>query len=188
MEHSPIDSPHLGGHKFVSHIDINLLKYFNEFLGCKSMLDIGCGLGGMVYEAKKIGFTNVLGIDGDYRLKREDPNLFLLHDFTKGPCDLNQVFDLGYSCEFVEHVEEKYIKNFLDVFTKCKYIILTFAPPNTPGYHHVNCQPAEYWISKLTEYNFIYDETMTQDVRKLSSMKKNFVRNNGLCFKNKSFI
>ena len=184
-QQAPKHDPHLGGHNFVSHIDEALLLYFKNNLNCNSMIDIGCGLGGMVYKAKELGYYSK-GIDGDYRLERTDPELFILHDFTKGTCNINGTFDLGYSCEFVEHVEEAYVDNFLDIFKKCKYITMTFAPPGTKGHHHVNCQTSNYWIDKLKEVNLLYDEKLTNIIRSTSSMERNFIRSTGLCFRNEN--
>ena len=47
------------------------------------MLDLGCGPGGQVYEAQQLGLS-VIGVDGDFTLVRERPELFVVHDFTKG--------------------------------------------------------------------------------------------------------
>ena len=50
---------HLGGHKGRTHIDVGLLKFARDKLKVKSMLDLGCGPGGQVYEAQKIRFNCV---------------------------------------------------------------------------------------------------------------------------------
>ena len=41
------------------------------------------------------------------------------------------------------------IKNFINDFKLCNYVAMTYAPPGQGGYHHVNCQPKEYWIENL---------------------------------------
>ena len=46
---------HLGGHGNVTHIDTGLIEFARDELGCKSILDIGCGPGGIVYEAIRLG-------------------------------------------------------------------------------------------------------------------------------------
>ena len=182
---SPKSDPHLGGHSFKTHIDSGILNFFRDTLDCKTMLDVGCGPGGMVYEANKRGY-NAIGIDGDYRLERDNPEYFVLHDFTKGPCNLTDTYDLGYSCEFVEHVEEDYVPNFMESFAKCKYVTITYAPPGTKGWHHVNCNTKEYWIDVFKKYNLIFDQELTNEMQKVSSMKRDFFRKHGLCFKNEN--
>lgn len=177
----PKNDPHLGGHGFSTHIDLGILNFFKSEYKCKSYLDIGCGLGGMVYEANKLGY-DVLGIDGDYRLKRDNPEFFKLCDFTKETPVINKNYDLGYSCEFVEHVQEKYLDNYMKVFQKSKIVCMTFAPEGTPGYHHVNCKNTDYWIDIFQKYSFYYDEKLTKNIRQVSSMKRDFFRKNGLGF------
>ena len=52
MTHLP---QHLGGHENETHIDDGALSYFIENFDVKSMVDIGCGPGGMVDLAKRKG-------------------------------------------------------------------------------------------------------------------------------------
>lgn len=181
--HTPDDAPHLGGHCFVTHIDKGLLDFCKEKLDVKSILDIGCGPGGMVDLSLEMGFDSY-GIDGDYRLEMKNPDRIIIHDFTKGKVEHNRIYDLAYSCEFVEHVEEQYIENFMNSFKCCKYAVITYAPPGTPGIHHVNCQLEEYWIEIFKTFGFHYDFTLSKEIRKHSTMKKNFMRNTGLFFRN----
>ncbi len=174
---------HLGGHLNMTHIDLGALDWAIKKFSVTNFLDIGCGPGGMVHEALKLNL-DALGIDGDPTVVQTREN-FILHDYTLGSLKLNKKFDLVWSCEFVEHVDEKFVDNFLTTFSSGKYIIITHAPPGTPGRHHVNCQSAEYWIEKFKNYNLIFDYEMTQELRKSSTMIRNFVRENGLFFINK---
>lgn len=170
---------HLGGHANITHIDEKVLEYVLTKFSIKKFLDIGCGPGGMVELAVKKGLYAV-GIDGDFTLKN---NNIIIHDFTKGKIILDQTFDLGWSVEFLEHVSEKYIENYIEAFNKCEYIIITHALPGKGGHHHVNCRVPEYWINlfKQNNYNLLVDETKI--IREISSMKREFMKNTGLFFK-----
>lgn len=179
----PEDNPHLGGHGFITHLDHGVLFYFKDHYFCKSLLDIGCGPGDMIKLARSIGY-DAEGIDGDYSCTRDVD--IILHDFVKGPYNHNKKYDLGYSCEFVEHVEEKYIPNFMESFKSCNHIIMTFAPPNTKGYHHVNCNTEKFWIDIFKEFNFSFDDNLTKIIREKSTMERNFIREYGLYFKNEN--
>jgi cyclopropane fatty-acyl-phospholipid synthase-like methyltransferase len=172
---------HLGGHLNRTHIDEGLLNWAIKNLKVQSFLDIGCGPGGMVEVAHSKNL-DALGIDGDYSLSRFNKDNFIIHDYTVSPLKLNKIYDLVWSCEFVEHVEEKYLPNFLETFKFGKYIIMTFAPPETPGHHHVNCQDETYWISKFNNLGFVYNKKITEEIRNVSTMKRDFVRNFGLFF------
>ena len=74
------------------------------------MLDVGCGPGGMIELAESVGISS-WGIDGDPYVKRQTP--VIIHDYTLGPVDASRLprkqFDLAWSVEFLEHVEEKFI-------------------------------------------------------------------------------
>ena len=177
----PDKDPHLGGHGFKTHLDKGILDFFKINFSCKSLLDIGCGPGGMVRLARDLGYQ-ADGIDGDYSLKRDID--VILHDYTIGPYKPHKNYDLGYSCEFVEHVDQKYVSNFMESFKQCKHIVITYAPLGTPGYHHVNCNTEEYWISTFTKFNFIYEKEITKTVRSNSTMERDFIRTYGLYFKN----
>ena len=82
--------------------------------------------------------------------------------FSKGK------FDLIWCCEFVEHVEKKYINNFLNDFKTGKNIAMTFAIPGQEGYHHVNCQLGEYWIKKIKKIGFELNKKFTNKLREMA--------------------
>lgn len=138
-------------------------SYLVDAYKIKSVLDVGCGRGYSTSYFESLG-CNIKGIDGSTQAQAESliiENL-ILHDYTKGPSPLtSEQFDLCWSCEFVEHVEEQYESNFLKDFTRCRYIAMTFAGPGQAGYHHVNCKPADYWISKIEPlgYTFMAKDT-----------------------------
>lgn len=177
---------HLGGHKNRTHLDEGVLNYMIDQYKVKSMLDIGCGPGGMVNLARDLGI-DAYGIDGDFTLNRVG-NFFTIHDYTLGNSPVNKTFDMAWSCEFVEHVEEDYLPNYMNDFQKAKYVVMTFSEKS--GHHHVNLKPASYWISKFKDYGFEYDDEETNNIRNASTMntsgkfiKKQFVKNNGLFFR-----
>lgn len=182
---------HLGGHLNKTHNDRGTLTFLINEYNIKSFLDIGCGPGGMVQLAKWRGLDS-LGIDGDWEVPKEAEAKILIHDYTTGPAPLEQAslrieFDLGWSVEFLEHVEEKYLDNYMKDFARCKYVVCTAAGPGAPGHHHVNCQPQEYWHKVFDKYGFDYDDAVTQRIRKQeSNMQKPFMQRTGMFFKRRS--
>lgn len=176
---------HLGGHCNRTHLDEGVLNYMIDKFHVKSFLDIGCGPGGMVELALSKNL-DCLGIDGDPLVERNIDKNFVLHDFCQTSYTANKKFDLVWSCEFVEHVEEIYQQNYLKTFELGQHVVLTFAPPGTPGYHHVNCQPFEYWIEVFNKAGFFYDKNITEEIRSASTMRRNFIRSNGLYFVNQN--
>jgi len=175
---------HLGGHLNKVHTDRATFSYLQTRYQIKSMIDIGCGPGDMVMIASDRGI-HAVGVDGDFTLKntwKARDLQITLHDFTQGKPDIDFNFDLGWSVEFLEHVEEQYLDNFMSIFAQCKYVVCTAAPPGHPGHHHVNCQPKEYWIEKFDGYGFEYDEEVTETIKENSVMRKPFMQRNGMFY------
>lgn len=178
---------HLGGGERRCHNDVGALQWAMKLWDIKSMVDIGCGRACVVQDAVDHGL-DALGIDGDpgdlhdeYNFTRPDVP-FLLHDFTEGPAPVDREFDLAWTVEFLEHVDEKYMDNYMDTIKKCKYVICTFARPGDGGHHHVNEQEPQYWIDKFDSYGFVFNRSYTKELRKASTMIKRFIRENGLVF------
>jgi SAM-dependent methyltransferase len=174
---------HLGGHGYVTHTDVGLIKFARDELNCKSMLDIGCGVGGQVYEAINLGL-DAKGVDGDFVTKRDNPALFLLHDFTKGKVEnFKNNFDMIWCCEFIEHVAKEYEDNWMPLMQLGKYVFVTYSIPGKPGHHHVNCEPLDYWLALYDKYGFDYEEELTKKSKSVSTMKREFWKDCGLIFK-----
>lgn len=186
---------HLGGHKNKTHLDRANLEYMVNKYNVKTMLDIGCGPAGMVNLARELGI-DAQGIDGDFEVERPDVPV-TIHDYEKGPGPLgNLTVDFAWSCEFVEHVYEEFVPNFMEDFRRAQYVIMTYAPPGKSGHHHVNCNTEEYWINVFDLYGFDYNTEETQYIRSNSSMgsiktnkktgeqreRHTFVRDHGLFF------
>ena len=181
----------IGGHANRSNVDTTAISWARDTFNVKSIIDVGAGLGQQVYTAKKLGF-DAIGIEGDPNVINEHT---ILHDFRDGPYHLKKIYDLAFSCEFLEHVQEKYMSNYMSIFANCRYAMITAAPPNWGGYGHVNEQPTEYWIEKFAEYNIIFNEEFTDKIRAITDMGDNavsqrrpikrFLKNRGLFFINK---
>jgi len=171
---------HLGGHLNTTHIDESTLDYLIQTFKIKNMYDVGCGPGEMVRLANSKN-VQAIGIDGDFTIKYTDIKV-ILHDFTFGPLIVKPA-DLAWSCEFLEHVEEKYINNYFSVFKKCRVVCCTFSM-SYKGHHHVNVKDQKYWDEKFKINGFTKDLESTNYIRQNSSMKRNFVRETGTVFVN----
>ena len=175
---------HLGGHLDKVHVDVGLLDFLKKRLDIKTMMDIGCGPGWQISLALARGI-DAFGIDGDFTIdfSSDVQDRITLYDFAQGSPDLSdEQFDLAWSVEFLEHVEEEYMANYMSVFQRCKYVVCTHATPDMPGHHHVNLQKADYWIDRFEEYGFEYDYDRTVEIRAQSTMTKKFMQTSGLFF------
>jgi hypothetical protein len=187
MAYAIENKPHLGGYivGLTSYGDPN--SYSTEVWdwmvdnGIKSVIDVGCGEGHSTkyFLDKGIDCVGIEGGEKAYNNSLVKKNL-ILHDYTEGPYVLNKKYDAVWSCEFVEHVEEKYLDNFMSTFMCADKIFMTHAVPGQDGYHHVNCQHSQYWIEKLEKIGFKYNEETSKILRNLTN--KMHVKNSLLVF------
>lgn len=154
-------------------------------LSVRTVVDVGCGDGVAVRAFRDLGCL-VRGVDG---VPQDDTDI-IEHDYTKGPLGADSgrfmhAYQLVWSCEFVEHVEERYLPNFLATFKVGMYVLMTHADPGQPGWHHVNCRPADYWVGALAAAGFSLDPDLTATTRQLAAANPspwNHYRRSGLAF------
>lgn len=147
-----------------------LWRWIKEELGVSSVLDVGCGEGHAAGFFRKLG-CRVCGVDGSALALRDSviPEDHRQYDYTSGPYVPVEGYDMVWSCEFVEHVEEIYAEHFLATFGCAnKYIFMTAAPPGQPGWHHVNCQLPAYWIEKVEKLGFTFERHLTKAAREIA--------------------
>jgi len=169
------DSGHLGGYQ---------VAFFNALCGdegtwapeiwnkiikdysIKSVVDIGCGLGFSTLYFKNRGLLSV-GVEGAEGaiVNAVYKGKIIKNDYIVSSALTDDKFDLCWCAEFVEHVEEKFMDNYLNDFKKCKYIAMTHAVVGQPGHHHVNCQNEPYWIDKMKENGFEVNRDYTDHLR-----------------------
>jgi SAM-dependent methyltransferase len=168
------DDSHLGGNIHGGDADTfypRLWAWLVTRFSVRSVLDVGCGEGHALAEFERLG-ARAVGIDGLRHNVIEATHKGLScieHDFTTGPPPIHEEFDLGWSCEFVEHVDERFLDNILGCFAMCRVVAMTHARPGQGGYHHVNCQSSEYWIAKLSSVGFALSSDDTTFARRFYS-------------------
>lgn len=160
---------HLGGNFSVTLMDTPVLDLLVGRFGISSMLDVGCGPGGMTLYARQQGLT-AIGIDGDSTVLPASDG-FICHDYETGPARLEGQFDLVWSVEFLEHVQEKYQPNYMTDLCRGRIILCTAAKPGQLGHHHVNLQPEEYWHQVFSRHGYRLMPSVTADVRAASRMR-----------------
>lgn len=164
---------------------VNVWEYMIENYGVKSVLDIGCGEGHALYWFVNRGLR-AIGVEGHPQAIVDSPvpGRIVQHDYTLGPYTTPERYDMVWCAEFVEHVEEKFIPNFVASFRMADHALITHALPGRDweGYHHVNCQNADYWISVLKDAGYSYDAELTTHLRSIAEPHASYVRRNLLCF------
>jgi len=195
-----IDEGHLGG--FIAENDPATFTPLMWRLMCKkynvqSVIDIGCGMGYSIIEFLKYVPT-VAGIDGsEYVLSNSVvKDKIIAHDFSRDKWKDSKIYDLAWSCEFLEHVEEKFQDNYMTIFAQSKRAAITYADVGQAGHHHVNCKSKDYWIDIFKKYGLIYNkeesllwqEIARSDGRTFNKQYgDNHFSNRGLIFINANF-
>jgi SAM-dependent methyltransferase len=180
------ESPHLGGS--IKGGDPftwspRAWDYLISRFGITSVMDVGSGPGNAALYFFRKGLQ-VLAVEG--HLPSIETSLYpaIAVDLTKTAVKTR--VDLVHCVEVVEHIEEEHLSNILDTLFTGRIIVMTHAVPGQVGYHHVNCQPPEYWISKLAERNGALLEEDTARVRALADQDGAiYLRQTGMVFANR---
>lgn len=170
---------HLGGHANYTNTDEGVLAAIMARYPVRTFLDIGCGTGDQVRLARDKGLW-AMGIDGDFTLSWPDISVFV-HDYTTGPANLETPqIDLGWCVEVLEHIEEKYLDNLRPTVQRCRRLWITHALPRQVGWHHVNCQPPEYWHRVFKNWGYRVNNRETLRLRRKSTMEGPYSRRTGM--------
>jgi cyclopropane fatty-acyl-phospholipid synthase-like methyltransferase len=128
-----------------------------EWLGSKSVLDVGCGTGGWLSVFGERGVTDFLGVDGDYvrpDLLQIPAALFKPADLSK-PLSLGRTFDLVVSLEVAEHLRPDVAGTFVDSLVRhSDAILFSAAIPGQGGTDHVNERTPQYWAGLFRDRGF----------------------------------
>ncbi len=123
----------------------------------ESVVDFGCGTGTWLWVAKACGTKKVLGLDGPYVPKP----LLLIEDSEFRACDLERKVDLdkkyalAMSLEVAEHLSEESADVFVEsICNSADVVLFSAAHPGQGGDHHVNEQPAAYWVKKFAKHQY----------------------------------
>lgn len=129
-----------------------------ELVACKSVIDVGCGVGTWLSVFEDLGVSDILGVDGYYVNKEAlliAPEKFVAFDISKG-FKTDRQFDLIMSLEVAEHIEGGNAENYLDSLVSLGSVVLfSAAVPFQEGQNHVNEQWPDYWVSRFEKRGFI---------------------------------
>ncbi len=162
--------PHLGGYRAGGDRNSLARPLYDELLarGCRSAFDVGCAEGVTVRALLEIGY-DAFGLEGYAKALRKSAcaERIVVHDLTTSPYLAPRRFDFVWCCEVVEHIEPKYVGNLVITLAgNCgRYLAMTHGLPGQDGFHHVNCQPPEYWIGMLQAAGLAHDAEFTTRMR-----------------------
>lgn len=126
------------------------------------VVDVGCGCGVYGHFFIKRG-VEVVAIDGVLAPREEAfPVPVEIRDLTEPFDNVWGSFDFALCCDVAEHIPEEYAGVFVENLARLSgTVILSAAPPNQGGTHHVNERPKRYWIERMREAGLVYNRTRT---------------------------
>ncbi len=162
----------------------NSWKYIIDKFKIKTAIDVGSGMGHAAKFIAEQG-VNITAVDGLEKNVLNSLVPAIQHDLTVGPLKHDRV-DFVNCIEVVEHIEEKYLDNLMDSLTLGDYVLITHAIPGQRGWHHVNCQPSEYWIEHFSNRGYKLLEQDSGIVQGLAGKDGAIhIQRNGMVFTNK---
>jgi hypothetical protein len=146
-----------------------------EYMGVKSLLDVGCGKGVSTswFDAHGVDVTCVEG-SHDAVTKNILPNKatqVVEHDFSRGAWWPPKTVDAVWCVEFTEHVGRNFQPNYIAAFKKAALVFVTHS--NWGGWHHVEVHENEWWRTKFELNGLVYSEDLTKMVRAAAKDEKN---------------
>lgn len=163
------DAPHVGGNIWqgdpCTHAPA-VWRYMVDRFAVRTVLDVGSGRGHAAAWFHRAGCA-VVAIDASLVNVRNALFPTVHYDLTIGP--LLCPVDLVHCQEVAEHIPEANVSWFLDTLANGDVIVMSHGEPGQPGYHHVNCQPAEYWIDKLAARGYRHLPIDSNRVRSIAA-------------------
>ena len=143
-----------------------IVKYFNP----KYVLDVGCGSGQWLDEYRKHD-VKTKGVEGSNNawpaMSYETKEVVTQWDLRDTIQEEDYNIDFAQSFEVAEHIEEEYADIFLHNLIKDDpdTILLTAAPPDQHGFQHVNCQEREYWMTKMKNNGYLFNQDLLSEIK-----------------------
>jgi cyclopropane fatty-acyl-phospholipid synthase-like methyltransferase len=164
-----------GGHLDVTHVDRGALQYLAS-LGCRSLLDVGCGPGGQVVMARELGWR-AIGIDVDLVLYRR-PGVALI-DLAVEPVILPAPADVVWSVETAEHIPPQHVAAYVETLVQNtgRYLVMTSSDRIGPW--HLNPQPVGYWEQRIVAAGLVEKSDLLLALLRASTMQREFLRATG---------
>jgi len=143
-----------------------IIKKFNP----KYVLDVGCGTGQWLDEYRKYNVITK-GIEGSsnawHIMSDKTKEVVLKRDLRDKIEEEDYNIDFVQSFEVAEHIEEEYADVFIHNLIKDDpdIVLFTAAPPGQHGFQHVNCQEREYWMTKMKNMGYLFNQDLLNEIK-----------------------
>jgi 2-polyprenyl-3-methyl-5-hydroxy-6-metoxy-1,4-benzoquinol methylase len=136
-----------------------------RYCPARSVVDVGCGQGLLLEGLRRANPSlNLSGYDGSPtalgRARSRGISVNQLDIVALSRSEAGALagrllsFDLALCLEVAEHIPSWHAGKLLTILTAAPRLVFSAAHPNQGGRHHVNEQPARYWIDHLAARGF----------------------------------
>jgi len=127
-------------------------------LAPKSAIDLGSGTGEWLGELRKLGVTDVMGVDGEWidRSALKIPTDQFMPFDLRNKLVMNRTFDLAISVETAEHLPPERGEGFVaDLVALAPVVLFSAAIPGQGGTDHINEQWPDYWARLFAKHGYV---------------------------------
>jgi hypothetical protein len=168
--------------------NFGLADFISKQFKPKSVFEFGCGLGLYLdHIAQSTNASELHGIEPNGIPSNTKKVFIHAIDIVRDgiPISLLKNFDLVYSIEVLEHIEQKYHCDIILFLSKiCERVfVFSAAQPGQEGVGHISCRPQEEWIELISSNGFKLCSQQTFKIRQACDKKNINHRNNLLVFK-----
>jgi SAM-dependent methyltransferase len=142
----------------------SLIRLFHP----RSVIDVGCGSGGLLAQLAQAGVPDCRGIEYSYAGRQRCRALGIAvssGDLSKR-CFIDPEIDLCICMEVAEHIPPQFADQVVRNLTAGpKLLLFSAATVGQGGHDHVNEQSHSYWIEKFAKNGYQLDEAATAQLR-----------------------
>jgi hypothetical protein len=138
---------------------LKCLKLVRPLVPFESVIDFGCGIGGWLCAAQRLGAHTILGIEGEY-IRDADTIIpqesIVTQDLSSYSFDWKKKFDLAVTIEVAEHLPESSADVLCNNLVNASdFVVFSAARVGQTGLGHINEQPLGYWVKKFWARGYI---------------------------------
>ncbi len=144
-----------------------------DLVAPRSVVDLGCGVGGWLSAFAEYGVEDYLGLDGAWvkpEMLRIDVSRFQPADLRR-PVRSDRIWDLALSLEVIEHIPKRHAAEFVSSLTGLsKTVLLSAAIPRQGGNGHVNEQWPSWWAALFAEHGYVPVDALRHRIWKMEQV------------------
>lgn len=121
-----------------------------------SVVDVGCGTGQWLLEARRRFNAETLGIDGRWNVALESNVGDHCYVDFESDFSIDRLFDMAICLEVAEHLTgDASVRLIQELCRASDVVLFSAAVEEQPGEHHINCKWQSEWMLEFEKRGFI---------------------------------